>query len=129
MRVKGVRLCSSVVERLTCNQEVLSSILSGGTFLSAFFVDAGGSRAARPPAGARERARIARRGRREATRSRGDARDTSRRVFDDRVEPVCSVFDTVRKFSLCDFWVRCWRETSRDSTRGAPRARAPCTVP
>lgn len=33
MRVKGVRLCSSVVERLTCNQEVLSSILSGGSEL------------------------------------------------------------------------------------------------
>ena len=34
MRVKGVCLCSSVVERLTCNQEVLSSILSGGSFFA-----------------------------------------------------------------------------------------------
>jgi len=56
-----------------------------------FFVDAGGSRAARPPAGARERARVARRGRREATRGRGEARDPSGRLT--MVETVFSVFD------------------------------------
>ena len=49
-----------------------------------FFVDPGGSRAARPPAGARERARVARRGRREATRGRGEARDPSGRALDVR---------------------------------------------
>ena len=76
MRRKGVRLCSSVVERLTCNQEVLSSILSGGSF----FADAGGSRAVRPPARARGRARVVRRGRHEATLGRGEARDASGRV-------------------------------------------------
>ena len=124
MRRKGVRLCSSVVERLTCNQEVLSSILSGGSF----FADACGSRAARPPARARGRARVVRRGRREATLGRGEARDASGRCLTTGVEAVFSVFDSSRQKLRLRFFGReghCWRETSRDSTRGAPRARAP----
>lgn len=126
MRRKGVRLCSSVVERLTCNQEVLSSILSGGSF----FADAGGSRAVRPPARARGRARVVRRGRREATLGRGEARDASGRCLTTGVEAVFSVFDELAtEAALAIFRVRRTIVGAKHhgTVRGAHRERAPRT--
>lgn len=102
MRVKGVRLCSSVVERLTCNQEVLSSILSGGSELFC--------RPRRLPRRAAAGWRAGTSPRRPARSARGDAR--SRRIegpvgtIDDRSKLFFLFSTSLQTAALRDFSLR-----------------------
>lgn len=102
MRVKGVRLCSSVVERLTCNQEVLSSILSGGSELFC--------RRQRLPRRAAAGWRAGTSPRRPARSARGDAR--SRRsegpvgTIDDRSKLFFLFSTSSQTAALRDFSLR-----------------------
>ena len=91
-----------------------------------FFVDASGSRAARPPAGARERARVARRGRREGTRGRGESRDPSGRLTIGRncffcFRPAC------KQLPFAIFRANAIVGAKHHAVRGAHRERAPRT--
>jgi hypothetical protein len=84
----------------------------------------------RPPARARGRARVVRRGRREATLGRGEARDASGRCLTTGVEAVFSVFDELAtEAALAIFRARRTIVGAKHhgTVRGAHRERAPRT--